>query len=202
MKHSVLVSVLLPAMVLAICHAAAATVQQTQDGEPPSLADAVRKLQQNKGASTNAPHSYTNDNLPRHTVVNVAGSSTPEPAPEKVSAKEGKKESPGAAPADAKPADPTKLVEEWTTKIGDQKKQIAALEHELDLLQREYQLRVAELYWDAGNRLRDDKKWAEDEQKQKDDVAEKTAKLDSLRQKLEELLEGARKAGVPSRLLE
>jgi hypothetical protein len=69
-------------------------------------------------------------------------------------------------------------------------------------MQREEKLREAQLYWDAGNRLRDDKKWAEEEQKHNDDVADKTAKLQAAREKLDQMKEEARKAGVPSGAIE
>lgn len=161
-----------------------------QSGQP-SVADVARQTRQQKGTPR---RTFTNDDLPHDGVVNVGGnSSAPEPSdqPAVESSKPSTEQQPDkAAPAQKNPA------KEWQGKIADQKKQVADIEHEIDLMQREEQLRVAKLYWDAGNRLRDDKKWSDDEQKYKDTLAEKNEKLQAAREKLDQIQEEARKAGV------
>lgn len=178
---------------LMLCAVAAAAqnapAQSSSNAAQPSLGEVVRKLQQNK-ATTPAHHDYTNDNLPHGTIVNVAGNATS--APDKVAAPDKTNNTQTDSKVDVK-----KVNADWSAKIAEQKKQIAGLEHELELMQREYQLRVASFYWDAGSRLRDDKKWTEEEQKHNDDVAERTAKLQAARDTLDQLREQARKAGVP-----
>lgn len=176
---------------------------QRQPAETPadqSLADKVRQLPQKQGTPA-TPRSFTNDNLPHDAVVNVSGaasSSQAEEAPSSTKTKDGKEQS----AAERTASEQKKVSADWSAKLDDQKKQVADLEHEVDLMQREHQLRVAELYWDAGNRLRDDKKWTEDEQKYQDSLADKNSKLQAARGKLDQLKEEARKAGVPGRTLE
>ena len=161
-----------------------------QSGQP-SVADVARQTKQQKGTPR---RTFTNDDLPHDGVVNVGGnSSAPEPSdqPAVESSKPSTEQQPDKATAAQK--NPAK---EWQARIADQKKQVADLEHEIDLMQREEQLRVAQLYWDAGNRLRDDKKWTDDEQKYKDTLAEKNEKLTAAREKLDHMQDEARKAGA------
>lgn len=169
---------------------AAAQSAPSQSGQP-SIADLARQTRQQKGTPR---RTFTNDDLPHSGVVNVGGNSSAPDVSDKPASDE-MKPAPGqqkgnAASTQKNPAN------EWQSKIAEQKKQVADLEHEIDLMQREEQLRVAQLYWDAGNRLRDDKKWNEDEQKYKDTLAEKNDKLTAAREKLDQMQEDARKAGA------
>jgi hypothetical protein len=50
-------------------------------------------------------------------------------------------------------------IKQWTDKLTSQKEQIDLLARELDVLQREYQLRAAAMYADAGNRMRNQSDW-------------------------------------------
>lgn len=86
----------------------------------------------------------------------------------------------------------------WKAKVADAKAQVATLEREINLMQREDRLRTAVYYNDAGNRLRDDKAWAEQEKKYQDDLAARQKDLASARQKVDEAREAARKAGATS----
>jgi hypothetical protein len=65
-------------------------------------------------------------------------------------------------------------------------------------LQREYRLRAAAFYADAGNRMRDSKDWDKEDREYKDHIAEKQKAVDEAKQKLDQLQEDARKAGVPT----
>ena len=73
---------------------------------------------------------------------------------------------------------------------------------ELDVLQREYKLRVADMYADAGNRLRNSADWDKQDAQYKQQLADKQQALDDAKQKLDDLQEEARKAGVPSSVRE
>ena len=86
--------------------------------------------------------------------------------------------------------DKTAKAAEWKQKVEEQKKSVADLEREVSLMEREHQVRVATYYADAGNQLRDSKKWFED------DHAAKQKGLADARQKLDDLQENARKAGM------
>jgi len=86
----------------------------------------------------------------------------------------------------------------WTDKIESQKKEVATIGRELDILQREQRLRAAAYYADAGVMLRDQTKFAEDSRKEQEQIDAKKQALDAAQQKLDDLQEQARKAGVPA----
>ena len=69
-------------------------------------------------------------------------------------------------------------------------------ERELDVMQRENKLRTADYYGDAGTRLRDAKKFTDDDRKYQDDIAAKQKALDDAKTKLDQTREEARKAGA------
>jgi hypothetical protein len=92
--------------------------------------------------------------------------------------------------------DQAKLDKEWSEKFAAQKDQIALMERELDVLQRENKIRATTFYADAGSRLRDSGKYAEDDRKYRDQVAAKQKDIDAAKTKLEQMREDARKAGV------
>ncbi len=69
---------------------------------------------------------------------------------------------------------------------------------ELDVLQREYRLRAAAFYADAGNRLRNAGTWDKEDRQYKQQVADKQKGLDAAKKQLDDMQEQARKAGVPS----
>lgn len=94
--------------------------------------------------------------------------------------------------------DKTKLAASFKAKADEQKKNIAQLERELDVAQREYRLKVAVYYADVGNNLRDGKKWAEEDRKQRAELDEKQKALVAAKQRLDDIQEAARKAGAPS----
>lgn len=152
-----------------------------------SLGDAARKQ---KSAKPKAQSSkvYTNDDMPS------VGAEAVEPESE---ASAEKQESPKAEKKDSAGDQQKKLEAEWRGKIQDQKKKIADLEREADLLDREFKLRAAAFYADAGVRLRDDRKFADEQRKYEADMADRKKKIEEGKAQLEELQERARKAGVP-----
>ena len=83
-------------------------------------------------------------------------------------------------------------------KIDDQEKEILTLQRELEIAQREARLRAAEYYNDAGTMLRDQAKFSGDTRKTQAEIDAKTQALADAKQKLADLQEQARKAGVPS----
>jgi len=139
---------------------------------------------------------YDNDNLPVNDKLSIVGNA---PADQTAA-------SAAAAPADAnaaaKPADTAadkqKAVDEWKTKIATQKDQISLMSRELDVAQREYRLRAAAMYADAGNRLRNQTSWDKEDAQYKQQIAQKQKALDDAKQKLDAMQEEARHAGVPA----
>jgi hypothetical protein len=63
-------------------------------------------------------------------------------------------------------------------------------------MQREQKLRAAAYYGDAGTMLRDSAKYTEESKKQQDEIDAKKQALDAAQQKLADLEEQARKAGM------
>jgi hypothetical protein len=68
------------------------------------------------------------------------------------------------------------------------------LSRELDVLQREYRLRAAAFYADAGNRLRDAGAWDKEDAQYKQQIAAKQKAVDDAKKQLDDLQEQARKA--------
>ena len=153
-----------------------------------SVADAARQNRQAKKAS--AAKVYTNDDF---------GTAPPPPAVTTTDTTDKVAKAEKAEPAEApkpKADDRDKLTASYKAKADEGKKNLAQLEHELDIAQREYRLKVAVYYADAGNSLRDGKKFAEEDKKQKEEIEAKQKAVAEAKQKLADLQDEARKAGV------
>ncbi len=94
------------------------------------------------------------------------------------------------------------MYDEWKKKIAGQKGQVDMLTRELDVTQREYRLRSAAFYADAGNRLRNSGSWDKEDAQYKQQIDQKQKALDSAKKQLEDMQDQARKAGVPSGMRE
>ncbi|HTF44987.1 MAG TPA: hypothetical protein VK641_13850 [Terriglobales bacterium] len=180
---------------------AASQPAQTSAGSSQSLADYARSVRKDKKPAV--PKVFDNDNLPKQDKLSVVGNvteasaATPagEPSANQSPADPNK---PAAIKPEDSPEDRKKIFDEWKGKIDEQKDDISLISRELDVLQREYRLRAAAFYSDAGNRLRDSKDWDTQDMQYKQQIADKQKSVDDARQKLEDLQEQARKAGVPS----
>jgi hypothetical protein len=185
-----------------------------------SLGDYARQIR--KTPASGAAKVFDNDNLPKDDKLSIVG---PAPAAQSDDASEAKKDDSSSASsatgenkgstesktgADSKPADQTAknppqdqaekeaAAKQWEDKISAQKDAIDLLARELDVEQREYQLRAAAFYADAGNRLRNQSAWDQEDAKYKEQIADKQKALDDAKQKMDDIQEGARKAGVAS----
>ena len=83
-----------------------------------------------------------------------------------------------------------------------QKSEIDLASRELDVLQKEYQLRAAAMYADAGNRLRNQADWDKQGRGLQKKIADKQKAVEDAKQKLDEMQEQARKDGVPASMRE
>jgi hypothetical protein len=166
-----------------------------------SLGDYARKVvHKDPAAAPKArPKVYDNDNLPTDDKLSVVG-----PPPTTVA-------STAATTDAAKDKDKDKddeqakkqaVWKDWQSKLGAQKDQIDLAGRELDVLQREYQIRAAEEYADAGNRLRNSAEWDKQDADYKQKIADKQKAVEDAKQKLVDMQEQARKAGVPSSMIE
>jgi hypothetical protein len=153
-----------------------------------SLGDVAR--QQNKAKRPSAAKVYTNDD--------IQSTATPRAEPAAAAAENSDKSDTKGAKAEAKPApeDKAKVAAAFQAKGDGLKKEIAQLEREFTISEREYKLRSAVYYADAGNSLRDPKKWAEQDRQYQAEMAEKRKGIDSAKEKLAQLQEEARKADV------
>jgi hypothetical protein len=194
--------------ILAVCAFAAASLSliSAQD----SLGDAARAARMSKPASAPGARVYTTDPLPTGTGLGVAAISSTQSSSsgstESTTAsttKEGDTQAEGAEqPKNAKPDDSPdarqKIYDDWKSKIDDQKKEISQVERELNVLQREAQINAAVYYADAGTQLRDPKRYADEQRQRQADIDSKQKELDDAKQKLADLQDEARKAGVPA----
>lgn len=168
-----------------------------------SVADAARQARANKRPSGSTIR-YEGDATPRLAVAATdkrgKDKNAEQPADTTTSAAKAQEgQAAVAKSAEAKTADnKDEAKAKWVSKIEDVKKEIATIQRELDILQREQRLRAAAFYGDAGTRLRDQGKFAEESRKEQEDIDAKKQALADAQQKLADLQEQARKAGVPT----
>lgn len=196
---------------------ASSTSQSASSGQ--SLGDYARQVRKDPGA-TAKPKVFDNDNLPTEDKLSVVGtarassdssaqadSTSPAAGEAKAGteAKTGSEEKVPPSPTAKAPDDEAAkqaAVKQWSDKLAAQKDQIDLTGRELDVLQREYQIRAAAMYADAGNRMRNSGDWDKQDAQYKQQIADKQKALDDAKQKLEDMQEDARKAGVPSSVRE
>lgn len=190
------------------------TSSNTQAASPgPSLGEYARQIRKDPGATSKAKV-FDNDNLPREDKLSIVGKPAEEdnsapPASDATSSPSGS-ESKSAAPA-ADPNSPKApgsegekeaAAKQWSDRLTSQHSQIDLLTRELDVATKEYQLKAAAMYADAGNRLRNSADWDKQDAQYKQQIADKQKALDDAKQKLDDMQEEARKAGVPSSVRE
>jgi hypothetical protein len=173
-----------------------------------SLGDIARKHRKQRSKSPGAMV-FTNDNLPGKTPGSAVADSTTASAPASdaapadsaAGASSAAPAADSAAPADGMaqtPEERAKQEAEWRGRFAEQTRVISQAERELDVLERENKLRVAVFYADAGARLRDDRKFADEQRKYEADIATKKQEVEAARARLEEMREELRRAGLPS----
>jgi hypothetical protein len=183
-----------------------------QSVDPP-LGDYARKVKKDPVAAKAKPKVFDNDNLPTDDKLSVVGQQSAAAAPADNAAPADDKDkdknkdknndkAAGTKAADDDPAKKQAAWKEWQDKLATQKNSIDLAARELDVLQREYQLRAAAFYADAGNRIRNSAQWDKQDADYKEKIADKQKALDDAKQKLDDMKEEARRAGVPAGLLE
>jgi hypothetical protein len=171
------------------------------------LGDYARSIRKEDKAPASAKK-YDNDNLPTSDNISVVGNATDSAGPEDANpapdTNAAKPEDGATAPAPAA-QDATKKTDTndaWKQKITDQQGKVDLLSRELDVTQREYRLRAAAFYADAGNRLRGSATWDKEDAQYKQQIAQKQKAVDDAKKTLDDLKEQARKAGVPAKMRE
>jgi chromosome segregation ATPase len=167
-----------------------------------SLGDAARTARAKK---QNAPRPnervYTNESLAllqgKSADVSVVGSSATAPTTEAP-----KKDETGKEKIAEESKDAAAAAEEQKKQVADSiaktKAEIEQLTRELDVLQRENRLRAAAYYADAGTRLRDQAKFAADDQRYQQEIQAKQTAIKNAQNQLDTLREQARRMGVPA----
>jgi hypothetical protein len=187
-----LVGITCGALFLLGAGSASAQTSSASQSSTQSLGDAARAARKNKPQSDSATHVYDNDNLPTTESLSVVG---PDPSAQTSPAQATAQQSSAAADA-AAAADRQKAADEVQAKLDAQKAKIDQIAHELDLDQREYRLKAAALYNDAGNRLRNANEFDKEGAQYRADMDAKKKALDDAKAQYADLQEQARKAGV------
>ncbi len=161
-----------------------------------SLGEYARQQRAKRGPAPAAVREYTNDNLPTSGALSTSRASSATSASASTGADSGQ------AKGDADSGkDRSKLEVEWRAKFTEQKNVIATLQRELDVAQRENNSRQAQTQsnsQDLGSRLRNPVLWASENKKYQDEVDGKKKDLEAARQKLEDMKDDLRKAGLPN----
>ena len=207
---------------------AGAQNQAPSTSQPPSsgssLGDYARQVRKDPGTGSK-PKVFDNDNLPTQDKLSVVGATPASSSDSSADAKAANSENTPATQGESKAGNEAKTATEvkppsstakapeneansqaaakqWGDKLASQKEQIDLLARELDVIQREYQIRAAAMYADAGNRLRNSGDWDKQDAQYKEQIADKQKALEDAKQKLDDMQEDARKAGVPSSVRE
>lgn len=169
-----------------------------------SLGDYARKIRKDPGAPKAKPKVFDNDNLPMDDKISVVGQPATVAAADAAPAAADSKDAAAkpATPADEEKAKKQAAWKAWQDKLAAQKDAIDLASRELDVTTREYQLRAAVMYADTGNRLRNSAQWDKEDAEYKQKIADKQKAVDDAKQKLDDMKEEARKAGVPSAMID
>jgi hypothetical protein len=162
-----------------------------------SLGDYARAVRKDKAEPSSTSRHYDNDNLPTSQPLSVVGpppTADTNAAPEAEDAKP--KSSEKAAAANPADAERQKAAEDWKTKIDEQQKKLDSLNHDLDLAQREYRLRVATQYDSEGNRIQNAGQWGKEDAQYRTDTEAKQKAIEAAQQELNDTQDQAHKAGI------
>ncbi len=173
-----------------------------------TLGDVARQNRQTKRKP--AAHVYTNDDIPAATLKEASAKATDADAKTDDASKDAAAGKPSdkttTENGDKKSGDPDEATrkkwDDYKKRVADQKATIDLLQREVDVLQKEQQIQIAEYYSDAGNRLRDTKAWAEQQQKNQDKIDAKSKDLQDARDALVALQDEGKKENVPASYLE
>jgi hypothetical protein len=196
MKRITLIGFVFALFTALVSSAVAQAAAPAQDQS--SLGDYAKKIRKDPGTAKARPKVFDNDNLPTEDKLSVVGQQSTANAA-------------GAAPSDdknaANAADDDQAKKQaawksWQTRLTAQKDQVDLASRELDVLQREYQLRAAAMYADAGNRMRNEAQWDKQDADYKAKIADKQKAIEDAKQKLTDMQEEARKDGVPAAMVD
>lgn len=157
-----------------------------------SLADRARELRKQKRTPAANEKVYTNESLSLRPAPAIAETKPADSKDAKAAGAEGE-EGEELSPEEQKAA----LAADLRGRIQKAQAELATLQRELTIAQRENQIQTAQFYADAGNRLRDEKKFAEEQKRIIADIQDKQRKISEVQAQIEQLRDQARRAGVP-----
>jgi len=195
--------------------AAASNMASGQAQQQP-LGDYARAVKRTKApAAKTAAKVYDNDNLPPAASINVGDDAKPasdqkdDAKPDQDTPKNPEETAKQEAPAaEKKPEaqlkagqsaeDRQKALDAVKEKLAGQKDKISLLSRELDVLQREHQLKAAEFYANTARRTQNPNGFQSEDAKYKQQIADKQKQLDEAKGKLSGMEDEAHKAGAPN----
>jgi hypothetical protein len=195
MKRITLIGFVFALFTALVSSAVAQAAAPAQDQS--SLGDYAKKIRKDPGTAKARPKVFDNDNLPTEDKLSVVGQQAPAGAAAPVEDKDA-----AAKSADDDQAKRQAAWKSWQGKLTAQKDTIDLASRELDVLQREYQIRAAAMYADAGNRMRNETQWDKQDADYKQKIADKQKAVEDATAKLGDMQEEARKDGVPSAMIE
>jgi predicted RNase H-like nuclease (RuvC/YqgF family) len=168
-----------------------------------SLADAARQHKQQKEGKPVATKVFTNDNLPSTETISTVGEPTSDATPDANAATD------PAAAADAsktgpdgKPIDPIKeqkkTWEDWHEKIQKQKAAVEQLQKDNEEIEKQYRLTLSNYYNSANQRINDGAQITKEDTAYREQMEQKKKAIEDGKQKIDDLQEEARRAGVPA----
>jgi hypothetical protein len=186
------------------------------------LGDYARAVKRTKApAAKTAAKVYDNDNLPPAASINVVGDNA-KPASDqdskaadqdanqdqdkpknpvdtaKQEAPTGEKKPEAQLKAGQSAEERQKALDAVKEKLAGQKDKISLLSRELDVLQREHQLKAAEFYANTPRRTQNPNGFKDEDAKYKQQIADKQKQLDEAKGKLSGMEDEAHKAGAPN----
>jgi hypothetical protein len=182
----------------------ATSLASAQDAnvQEPSLGSYARAVRKDKKPQA-AAKKFDNDNLPKDDKISVVGNVTAASAD--ASAAPLAESQAAASPSGKLEVQPGQTQEQrqvvydqWQQRINTQQSQVDLLTRELDVDQREYRVRAAAFYADAGDRLRNQAAWDKEDADYKQKIADRQKALEAAKQQVADMQEEARKSGVPS----
>ncbi len=148
--------------------------------------------QQRQEKRPSAKKVYTNDDIASQPMPETPA----QPAATTEAKADAKTDTKAAAPKAPSPEDKQKATAALQAKVNAQKAQIETLTRELDIADRENRLRIANYYADAGNSLRDPRKFQDEQRAKQDEIAGKKKAIEDAKTKLADMIEEGRKAGL------
>lgn len=186
-----------------------------QSQSQPSLGSYARAVKKQSPGKASAKVVYTNDNLPGSASLSVVGQTTNAAADP---GKEKEKDKSNAAGADAQtadnaadkdkdkdalkpgqtPAEHDKALAALKAKLDEQKGKVDLLARELDVLQREYQLKATAFANNPQQRVQNSGGFDIEGAKYRQQIADKQKDVDAAKAVLTAMQDEARKSGAPA----